>query len=147
MKSKRKVNLKYLKQCLLERRNNILEQLRQSKEAKLFDASNIPADDVEMAEGRFDRDIFAKISDNWSAELAEIDIALINIEKDEYGVCLDCGSAISTPRLLAIPSASLCIHCQEQHEESEKERAPRYSEPWSGNIENNEMSAPLEWQF
>lgn len=33
-----------------------------------------------------------------------------------YGECVDCGEAISFPRLLAYPTAKRCIECQRVHE-------------------------------
>ena len=44
-------------------------------------------------------------------ELAEIDEALRRIERGEYGVCRDCGQAISPLRLAALPQAVTCSGC------------------------------------
>ena len=42
-----------------------------------------------------------------------IEAALARITSEEYGVCMDCGNAISRGRLEAIPWARRCIGCQE----------------------------------
>jgi DnaK suppressor protein len=34
----------------------------------------------------------------------------------EYGVCAECGTAISPTRLRAIPDATTCVACQERLE-------------------------------
>ncbi len=50
--------------------------------------------------------------------LAEkIQHALQRIENGSYGVCEDCNEDIPEARLEAKPSVSLCIPCQEKHEE------------------------------
>ncbi|HBS48308.1 TPA: molecular chaperone DnaK suppressor DksA [Candidatus Dependentiae bacterium] len=46
-------------------------------------------------------------------ELKLIENALIRIEKNEYGICLDCGQPINSKRLEIYPYAARCIACQE----------------------------------
>jgi len=46
-------------------------------------------------------------------EIKLVDDALSRIEKNEYGICLDCGDGISNKRLLHSPYAARCIVCQE----------------------------------
>lgn len=43
--------------------------------------------------------------------------ALEKIEDGSYGVCIDCGDAISEKRLKSYPDAARCIACQEVYEE------------------------------
>src|SRR5512144_2669269 len=49
-------------------------------------------------------------------ELANVDGALARLRDDSYGVCIDCGDPIAPARLLAYPTATRCIECQETHE-------------------------------
>ncbi|TRW48738.1 TraR/DksA family transcriptional regulator [Aliidiomarina halalkaliphila] len=51
--------------------------------------------------------------------LKQIKAALVRLEKGEYGICIDCGEAISERRLEADPVAMVCIDCQ-----AERERKP-----------------------
>src|SRR5437870_6611132 len=46
-----------------------------------------------------------------AATLAEVDRALEKVDEGTYGICDDCGQAISSERLEAIPSATLCVTC------------------------------------
>jgi DnaK suppressor protein len=46
-------------------------------------------------------------------QLKLIEAALARIDSEEYGVCMDCGNAIASVRLEAIPWAVRCIACQE----------------------------------
>lgn len=50
-------------------------------------------------------------------ELRLIDHALTRLDRNEYGVCLDCGEAISDRRLENFPYAARCIVCQEEFEQ------------------------------
>ena len=49
--------------------------------------------------------------------LRRINAALERLEGGEYGICEECGEAISPRRLDAIPWASLCVSCQERRGE------------------------------
>lgn len=44
-------------------------------------------------------------------ELAEVHKALGRLEEGSYGLCLECGEAISPERLEAVPYTSLCKQC------------------------------------
>ncbi|ODU43623.1 MAG: conjugal transfer protein TraR [Thiobacillus sp. SCN 63-374] len=48
--------------------------------------------------------------------MRDIEAALQRIRNGEYGVCVDCGDAVTFPRLMAYPTAKRCIVCQEQRE-------------------------------
>ncbi len=49
----------------------------------------------------------------------KIDKALKKFEKNEYGLCSDCGNWIRFERLLARPTAEMCIQCKEESERDE----------------------------
>jgi len=48
--------------------------------------------------------------------MRDIEAALQRIRNGEYGICIDCGDAVTFPRLMAYPTAKRCIVCQEQRE-------------------------------
>jgi RNA polymerase-binding transcription factor DksA len=43
--------------------------------------------------------------------LSDIDVALAKIDDGTYGLCEQCGGAIGSARLEAMPAARLCIAC------------------------------------
>ena len=53
--------------------------------------------------------------------LEKIDLALKRIADGSYGFCLACSDEIPTERMLAKPSVSLCLSCQEEKEKSKSE--------------------------
>ena len=55
--------------------------------------------------------------------IKKIDGTLLNIENDEYGYCNVCGEEIGLNRLLARPTARLCIDCKTLDEIREKQMA------------------------
>jgi DnaK suppressor protein len=46
-----------------------------------------------------------------AAALAEVERALEKVDEGTYGRCDDCGEPISSERLEAMPSATLCVTC------------------------------------
>jgi len=47
--------------------------------------------------------------------MRQIKEALVRIADQSYGICQECQTAISTKRLDAVPWASYCVRCQDQH--------------------------------
>ncbi len=43
--------------------------------------------------------------------LSQIEAALSRLDHGTYGLCMDCGTEISLPRLEANPVATTCRHC------------------------------------
>ncbi len=50
------------------------------------------------------------------AELTAAQEALERMARGEYGVCAECGDAISLQRLEVVPDAPLCVNCQGEAE-------------------------------
>ncbi len=50
------------------------------------------------------------------AELTAAQEALERMARGEYGVCTECGDAISLQRLEVVPDAPLCVNCQGEAE-------------------------------
>lgn len=57
------------------------------------------------------------------ARRKEIEDALTRMDTGVYGICEDCGDDIAPARLLANPTARLCVHCQADRE-ADRRRAP-----------------------
>lgn len=54
-----------------------------------------------------------RIAKNDGNLLEKIDLALKRLDAGSYDVCANCGGNIPVERLLAKPSVSLCVTCQE----------------------------------
>ena len=52
--------------------------------------------------------------------LQKIDLALSRLENGTYDRCARCGGTIPTERLLAKPSVSLCMPCQEEKDAAKR---------------------------
>ncbi|MCX7627079.1 MAG: TraR/DksA C4-type zinc finger protein [Methylophilaceae bacterium] len=74
------------------------------------------AGDASVADMLVDQDI--AIVRRQVEELTQVEAAQQRLMDDDFGTCEDCGADIGLPRLLAVPHATRCIACQEQHEKT-----------------------------
>ena len=61
-------------------------------------------------------DLNIAMADRQIRELREIDAAFDRLKGTDFGLCADCGEEIESSRLLAWPTATRCLKCQERHE-------------------------------
>lgn len=105
-----KLNLKDIKKKLLDERDLLIEKLKGNDLS--IDDSETP-DPVDLAVRNYSKNVQLAVSENESKQLTLIDEALLRIEDEEYGTCLNCEKEINPKRLAAIPWARFCLDCQE----------------------------------
>lgn len=116
-----KNNLNYFKKKLYKEREDILKKINGIKEDMGIDKSikeytselssydNHPAD---IASETFEMEKNIALKNNEMNLLKKIDNSLKRIEKNNYGICENCGREINIDRLEAIPYSSTCIDCE-----------------------------------
>ncbi len=105
-----KLNLKEVKENLLEERNGILIKLS-GKDLSVDDAET--PDPVDLAVRNYSKNVMLAVSENESRQLVMINEAIERIDDDEYGLCQNCENEINPKRLNAVPWARYCLDCQE----------------------------------
>lgn len=48
---------------------------------------------------------------NAEERLQKLKLALVHIDDDDFGICLECEEQIPLKRLLLVPEAKLCVEC------------------------------------
>lgn len=114
----RRKSLESMEQALLLRREAILAAL-QGDMTLLQHLQSGGCDVVDFATDSAAEELSSQLVDMESKELADIDRALKRLKEQTYGVCEDCEKNIPLTRLIVLPYANLCIHCQRAAEESE----------------------------
>jgi RNA polymerase-binding transcription factor DksA len=56
-------------------------------------------------------EVLDEIHHEAKTELHQIKAALLRIQNDDYGVCINCAEKIAVERLKALPYANTCIDC------------------------------------
>ncbi len=105
----------FLKNMLVDRRNNILERVERL--AAAWQELEEPA--IELEEEAQKASIakpYDELDKNRKTEIEQIDLALIKMSVGDYGICESCGDDIAPKRLQVIPWARLCVECARDFE-------------------------------
>lgn len=102
----------------------ILLEIKESLKLQKIDTSAIFSeklpDVVDQSVDDAEKSLNSRFVSRKNLYLKKIDEALAEIENETYGVCKECGDELELSRLLARPTATLCIFCKEEKEKLEK---------------------------
>ena len=99
--------------------NDILDNRHGSKELKKVLQLNEKGDEVDGLSAQREQSLNVRLDQRNILFLKKVEQAKQKILSGTYGECEDCGDNIAQSRLLARPTAGLCINCQEEKERSE----------------------------
>ncbi len=119
-----KPDLKEFKKIVQKKKEEILsdlehisdDTLRKSQKEASGDISGYTYHMADVATDNYDREFSLGLASSDRKSLYELNDALKRIEEGTFGVCDDCKSLITKVRLRAVPSARLCIKCQQKKE-------------------------------
>lgn len=111
--------VKTLKEKLLGDKERILNNMNTVKEAYQLDRNEL-SDPVDEASINVQTAHEIRFKNRENFYLKKINKTLIKIDKGSYGLCEECDAEISFERLMARPTAELCISCKEESEQMEK---------------------------
>ncbi len=110
-----KRDLKKIKKNLLERRNELEEQLKILSTEKISDDQ--VQDPGDQALSSTMENLRTSLQDTELQEYKRIEQALEKIDDGTYGICIDCSGEISDKRLTSYPNVARCLACQEAFED------------------------------
>ena len=76
-------------------------------------------DEADVASMDVEQGMSMRLGNRESLYFKKVEEALLRIKDGTYGKCTECSNDIGLRRLLARPTAELCIECKESHEKSE----------------------------
>jgi RNA polymerase-binding protein DksA len=100
--------------ALLEEVRDALEKSENQQYVELID--HAPADIGDQSIGDMLADLSLALIDRHIHEIRDIEAARARVKEGLFGSCDDCGEEISVERLLAWPTATRCLVCQQQRE-------------------------------
>ena len=122
-----------MRKQLLDRRAELVADL-DGNESDIDILQEPKADDLDRAVEAGAMELLVALGDTERRELEEITLALEKLESGEYGKCEACRVTplnlcptcpfIPKPRLEALPTARLCVACQEAEEQN---KIPNYT--------------------
>lgn len=104
----------HYRELLQDKAEEIKRSLSTPAAAEIVARREEPNDYVDLADKSHEEWIFLNRNAQNANLLRQAQEALVRIEDGTYGVCDECGQAISTKRLEAVPWANYCISCQEK---------------------------------
>ena len=110
--------LEFFRSLLQKMRDELLEN-GQSTIAHLKETEATP-DEADRATQEEEHVLEQRIRDRERKQIHKIDSALNRIANGTYGYCDESGEPIGLRRLIARPTATLCIEEQERHERAER---------------------------
>jgi len=119
----RKRNPDPLKRILSERILSLQDSIERSLLVLKRGSESCP-DPYDLAASEAATSMELAIRERDRALLVSLRQALARIERGQFGVCESCGGAIAIKRILANPTATVCIECKEQEEASRAHGAP-----------------------
>ena len=109
--------LDFFRNRLLAMREEVL-----SREAAILDQLNQherPADPADQATAEEEHALALRLRERESMLLRKIDESLLRIRNKDYGYCEKTGEPIGIPRLLARPTATVCVQVKDHDEKVE----------------------------
>ncbi len=101
-----------VKEELLKERQGLLREVSNSYETcRELGQDGVP-DIGDMSSATYSRDVLFNVSETQRQRINDIDVALEQIEKGEYGICMNCGEEISPRRMEVRPFSRYCIECK-----------------------------------
>jgi DnaK suppressor protein len=101
-----------VKAQLLKERQDLLQEVSNSYETcREIGQDGVP-DIGDMSSVAYSRDVLFNVSETQRQRINDIDVALEQIEKGEYGICMGCGEEISPRRMEVRPFSRYCIECK-----------------------------------
>ena len=101
---------------LLRERDDVLSLVaRAEKDGRVADEEGTQ-DLADKAANSYTKEFLFYQSSNERTVLQLIEEALTRIEEGSYGLCVQCGGAMESKRLEAVPWARHCVPCQEKQD-------------------------------
>ena len=113
-----KAQLGFFRQRLLALRQELMDNVSATS-AHLQDIATAP-DPMDRATQEEEQAIELRTRDRERKLMKKIDRALAMIDEGSYGWCEETGEPIGLQRLLARPTATLCLEAQERREKRER---------------------------
>jgi DnaK suppressor protein len=109
-----------LQEMLAARRDQIEAQVQHKVRGfRETESKEVQRRRTDVADDPAQEDIDYALVQMQSQTLENIRVALARLAAGEYGLCADCADEIPETRLRALPFATRCRSCQEDHEQAE----------------------------
>lgn len=110
--------IEFFRALLLQQKAELVDNARLTGEHLRETEAN--ADPSDRATQEEEHALELRVRDRERKLMSKIDQALARLDDGAYGYCQDTGDPIGLPRLLARPTATLCLEAQERREKQQR---------------------------
>ena len=111
-----KRKLQRLQKALSGEREGLLRTLDRNRAAEEEILVENTEDEGDLALISHNKELLYNLHETDFRRLQAIEDALKRIEREEYGMCVQCNEDINEKRLVAVPWTTMCIQCQQEAE-------------------------------
>jgi len=108
-----KVKPAQYRKALEKKAEEVRRSMSAQRAAQVVARLDIPSDEGDLSQQHHEEWIFLNRNTIDMKLLREISDALLRIDHESYGICMECEEPISPKRLDAVPWARYCVKCQE----------------------------------
>ena len=141
----RKDALKKLRGILVHRREALVNALAGDNSLLNEMSKQASGDVIDFALDTASDEIYSRLAEAESRELAHIQYALEKMDEGSYGKCEACNCNIPLARLQALPYATLCVSCKRKVEEGII--APNAAGVWVTNDSDDATMGDMDHNF
>lgn len=105
------------KSGLREQQRELQQSIEQIEREVRALADSRPSIEDAAPDNSIKEEMFGRLT-QYRSRLQLVELALEGIRSGTFGICADCGGAIGTRRLQAVPWTRYCIQCQENLEKT-----------------------------
>lgn len=98
-----------------------LDILAEEETLSMLTPTSLEGDEVDIVSTEKENQMDFRLKARNAVYLKKVRKSLQKIEDGTFGECEECGADISYNRLMARPTADLCIHCKEVEEKEENQ--------------------------
>lgn len=113
-----KKQLAELKDKVLAERERVLTKLAIDEEMFIIKTEE-RSDEIDQASADYQRSQMLRFRNRDAFYAKKLKQALVKMSEEDYGLCEECDANISFKRLIARPTAELCITCKDEAEKEE----------------------------
>lgn len=119
MKLKKK-ELSLIKKKIISERDRVLDSLKKTDKEEFHMKCEDRRDEVDQATSEYERSQMLRFKKRDAFYVKKLNKALEKFETNEFGCCEECDEVIKFERLIARPTAELCISCKDESEREEQ---------------------------
>ena len=111
-----KRKLQRLQKALSGEHEGLVRTLNRNRTAEQEILVENTEDEGDLALISHNKELLYNLHETDFRRLQAIEDALKRIEREEYGMCVECNEDINEKRLVAVPWTTMCIQCQQEAE-------------------------------